>query len=329
LAQLNFRGNGALAPIAAGIRDFMKPRLSRTRLRALFVPLVAVLAVATAVPAALAARVGVLSNKYATETAADFNARITGHTFTGIETGTAIPTLDSLTNNYDVLLVFEDSTYFNAPAVGNLVAAFANSGGGVVLGAFYEQDRTDAPPGVSPHGWGALEKLDPNTTDGVGTPYAPRTLDTKSMLRHPLTSGVSSLTSAKFAGGNSAKPGTIVVAYWSQPNARGERDPAIAFRMTGSACVIQLAMAPNYAVIGVAGTDFSGDFHRAWQNAFNFAAAGCRPAYAFDPGGDAANVPTLSEWGLVLTVLLLGLAGAGALARRAHEPSRKTGSTRR
>jgi hypothetical protein len=307
----------------------MKPRLSRTRLRALFVPLVAALAMATAAPSALAARVGVLSNKYATETAADFNARIQGHTFTGVETGTTIPTLNSLRDNYDVLLVFEDSTYFNAPAVGNLVAAFANSGRAVVLGAFYEQDRTDAPPNVSPHGWGALEKLDPNTTDGFGTPYAPRTLDTQSMLRHPLTTGISSLTSAKFAGGNSAKPGTIVVAYWSEPNRRGERDPAIAFRVTGSACVIQLAIAPNYPVIGMAGTDFSGDFHRAWQNAFNFADARCTPPYAFDPGGDAANVPTLSEWGLILTVLMLGVAGAGALARRAHGPAPKARSTRR
>jgi hypothetical protein len=294
----------------------MKPRLSRTRLRALAVPLLAALTVALAAPAAFAARVGVLSNKYATETASDFNARIPGHTFTNVETGAVIPTLASLTANYDVLLVFEDSTYANAPAVGNLVAAFANSGRAVVLGAFYEQDRTDAPSSVSPHGWAALEQIDPNTTDGVGTPYAPRTLDTKSMLRHALTAGISSLTSAKFAGGNSAKPGTIVVAHWSQPNARGEQDPAIAFRVTGSACVIQLAIAPNYAVIGVSGTDFTGDFHRAWQNAFDFAAKKCTPPYAFDAGGDAANVPTLSEWGLILTVLLLAFVGARTLTPR-------------
>ena len=297
--------------IAAATRDFMKPRLSRTCLRALAV----LLTVALCAPA-FAARVGILSNKYATETAADFNAKIPGHTFTGIDTSSTVPTLASLTSTYDVLLVFEDSTYANAPSVGNFVAAFAATGRPVVLGAFYEQDRTDAPSSVSPHGWGALEQLDPNTTDGVGTPYAPRTLDTSSLLRHPLTAGLTSLTSAKFAGGNSAKPGTIVVARWSQPNARGEGDPAIAFRLTGNACVIQLAIAPNYAVIGVAGMDFDGDFHRAWQNAFDFGAKKCSPPYAFDPGGDPANVPTLSEWGLILTVLLLALMGARALARR-------------
>ena len=271
-----------------------------------------------AAPAAFAARVGILSNKYATETAADFNARIPGHTFTGIDTGNSVPTLSSLTSGYDVLLVFEDSTYGNAPSVGNVVAAFAATGGAVVLGAFYEQDRTDAPAGVAPHGWGALELIDPNTTDGTGTPYAPRTLDTKSILNHPLTAGVTSITSAKFAGGNSAKPGTIVVARWTQPNARGEPDPAIAFRVTKDACVIQFAMAPNYGVLGVAGNDYGGDFHRAWKNAFDFGAAKCTPTYATDPGGDAANVPTLSEWGLLLTVLLLAFVGARSLTPRAR-----------
>jgi hypothetical protein len=289
----------------------MKPRLSRTLLRALAV----LLTVALCAPA-FAARVGILSNRYATETAADFNAKIPGHTFTGIDTSSTVPTLNSLTSNYDVLLVFEDSTYANAPSVGNFVAAFAGTGRAVVLGAFYEQDRTDAPSSVSPHGWGALEQLDPNTTDGTGTPYAPRTLDTSSLLQHPLTAGITSLTSAKFAGGNSAKPGTIVVARWSQPNARGEDDPAIAFRLTGSACVIQLAIAPNYAVIGVAGMDFTGDFHRAWQNAFDFGGKKCTPPYVVDAGGDPANVPTFSEWGFILTVLLLALLGARALARR-------------
>ena len=278
--------------------------------------------VAVAAPAAFAARVGILSNKYATETAADFNARIPGHTFTGIDTSAALPTLGSLTGGYDALLVFEDSTYANSPSVGNLVAAFANTGRAVVLGAFYEQDRSDAPSSVSPHGWGALELIDPNTTDGAGTPYAPRSLDVKSMLQHPLTAGITSLTSAKFAGGNSAKPGTIVVARWSQPNARGEPDPAIAFRITGNACVIQVAIAPNYAVIGVAGADFGGDFHRTWQNAFDFAGKKCTPVYAFDPGGDPANVPTLSEWGLVLTTLLLALLGARALRPRATRARR-------
>jgi hypothetical protein len=294
----------------------MKPRSSRTGYLRAFAVLLTFALGWSAAQVASAARVGILSNKYATETAADFNARIPAHAFTGIDTSTAIPTLGSLTSAYDVLLVFEDSTYANAPAVGNLAAAYANTGRAVVLGAFYEQDRTDAPSSVSPHGWGALEALDPNTTDGNGTPYAPRTLDTSTMLAHPLTAGLTALSSQKFAGGNSAKPGTIVVARWSQPNARGEVDPAIAFRLTGISCVIQVAIAPNYNVLGVAGTDFGGDFHRVWKNAFDFGAKRCTPPYVVDAGGDPANVPTLSQWGLALTILLLVVLGAVPLARR-------------
>lgn len=265
---------------------------------------------------AQAARVGILANRYATQTASDFGNRIPAHSFTGIDTSMVLPTLPALLANYDVLLVFEDMTYPNAPAVGNVAAAFASSGRAVVIGAFYEQDRSDGLPGNTPHGWGDLEKLDPNTTDGVGTPYAPRSLDPASLRPHPLTDGVTSLVSAKFAGGNNAKPGTIVLATWNVPNALGKPDPAIAFRITDRACVIQIAIAPNYPLLGVAGTDFGGDFTRVWQNAFDFGATACSPPYGLAPGGDPANVPTLSEWALMLTLLLVGGAGAWTLRRR-------------
>lgn len=294
----------------------MKPSLLRTPAVRVLVLFLAALAVT---PAALAARVGILANKYATETAADYNARIPSHTFTAIDTSAAIPTLSSLTSAFDVLLVFEDSTYGNATAVGNVAAAFANTGRTVVLGAFYDQDRSDAPASVSPHGWGGLEQIDPNTTDGLGTPYAPRSLDTSTLALHPLTAGITSLTSAKFAGGNAAKPGTTVVAWWSQPNAKGGKDPAIAFRITGSACVIQFAIAPNYPVLNPGGSDFGGDFHAAWKNVFDFGAKKCVPALPLDPGGDPANVPTLSEWSLALTILLLGAIAGFRLRRRARQ----------
>lgn len=278
--------------------------------------LVVFLALACLALPAQAARVGILANRYATQTAADFGNRIPAHTFTGVDTSVVLPTLPTLLASYDVLLVFEDMTYANAPAVGNVAAAFANTGRAVVIGAFYEQDRSDGAPANSPHGWGDLEKLDPNTTDGVGTPYAPRALDATSIRPHPLTAGVTSLSSAKFAGGNDAKPGTTVLATWNVPNALGKPDPAIAFRLTGTACVIQIAIAPNYPLLGAAGADYSGDFTRVWQNAFDFGATACRPPFGLAEGGDPANVPTLSEWALVLTLLLVGGAGAWTLRRR-------------
>ena len=274
-------------------------------------------AVAVAAPAS-AARIGILTNKYATQTADDFNARLSGHAFTAVDTSLSIPTLASLTSAYDAILVFEDTRYGNAPAVGNVAAAFANTGRPVVLGTFYDQDRSDAPAVNSPHGWGALEQLDPNTTDGTGTPYAPRTLDVATMAVHPLTAGLKSLTSAKFAGGNQAKPGTTVVAWWKEPNAQGKPDPAIAYRITGAACIIQVAIAPNYPSTPDAATGYSGDFHRAWGNAFDFAAKACTASTSEAAPPEAAAIPTLSPLGLALTALLVGAGAVFQRRRRAR-----------
>jgi hypothetical protein len=63
----------------------------------------------------------------------------------------AAPTLASLTDAFDVLLVYADLNFPTAPAVGNVAADFANTGRTVVLGTFYDQQRSDA--GGS--GWGA------------------------------------------------------------------------------------------------------------------------------------------------------------------------------
>ncbi len=265
-------------------------------------------AVALTASPAQAARVGVLSNNYAAATAADFASKIAGHTFTGVDTSTSVPTLASLLGAYDVLLVFEDGRYANSLGVGNVAAAFANTGRAVVLGTFYDQDRSDeSNPALASqaHGWGALELIDPDTTDGTGVrtdvsgvPNFPRTLDPASIVVHPLTAGVTALSATSgFAGGNQAKPGTKVLANWTQLNARGLPDPAIAFRITGAACVVQIGIAPDYAVgIGAGYGNFTGSFYVLWKNAFDYAATSC---------GTDPKIPTLSDGGLALTVLLV------------------------
>ncbi len=279
---------------------------------------VAVTALAVAMPrTAQAARVAVLSNKFQNETAADFNARIGNHMFTAIDVGAKVPSLAALTADYDVVLLFEDNTFANATAVGNVVAAFARSGRAVVLGTFYDQDRSDGSPTYTPHGWGELEDLDPNTTDGTGTAYSSRTLDAATLVVHPLTEGVTSLFAARFAGGNQPKPGTRVVADWAQKNARGGADPAIAYRITEAACVIHIAIAPQYPSIGTANADWGGDFHRVWNNAFDFGAAHCTTAPGQAPAtGGAIKIPTLSDALLALTALLLAAAAMFRLRAR-------------
>ncbi len=265
-----------------------------------------VLALALGVGAVEAARVGVLSNRYSSEAAADFNSRLSGHVFTGVDVSGAAPTLASLTSSYDVLLVFADQNFANAPAVGNVAAEFANTGRPVVLGTFYDQQRSDA--GGS--GWGALETLDPNTTDGLGVPQPlgwPRTLDGAATVPHPLTRRVTALFGNQWAGGNEAKPGTTVVARWRELNARGNPDPAIAYRTAGAACVIQIGIAPHYSALGTLGADYGGDFYLVWQNAFDFAATGCR-------AGAAVAVPALSDF--ALGALALGLAVIALHERR-------------
>lgn len=278
---------------------------------------VAAAALAAAMPRdAWAARVGVISNNYQVQTAADFTANVKGHTFTPIDASVNVPSLATLIQNFDVLLVFEDNTYANAPAVGNVVSAFGRQGRSVVLGSFYDQDRSDGSIVFTPHGWGALEAIDPNTTDGTGTAYSPRTLDAASIVPHPLTAGVTTLFSSRFAGGNQPKPGTIVVANWAQPNARGGADPAIAYRISEGACVIHIAIAPQYPSVGAANTDWGGDFYRAWRNAFDFGADHCVIGTG---GGNAIGpfaIPTLSEAALALTALLLAVLAVVAAPAR-------------
>src|SRR3954471_17936701 len=92
-------------------------------LRAVGLLLTAALLAAASLPAS-AARVAVLSNKYFAETAADFNARVPGHTLTAFNVTAGPPSLATLTAQFDAILLFEDTTFDQAPAVGNTVAAF-------------------------------------------------------------------------------------------------------------------------------------------------------------------------------------------------------------
>ena len=253
-----------------------------------------------------AANIAVLSNQYAPELATDFNAQLTGHTFTGIDVSTTTPTLAEL-QAYDAVLLFEDGTFSNATNVGNVVAQYANSGHAVILGTFYDQDRSDA----GGHGWGALESIDPNTTDTVGCSYTANAINAASIVAHPLTTGVTSLFSGPtgYSGGNQAKPGSVVLANWTNLNELGNPDPAIAYRITGNACVIHIGIIPHYGLLGTYGVDFGGDFYQVWQNASDYAVGGCQAVVA-------APVPAMTDWGMMTFVLLAGSASVFMLRRK-------------
>jgi hypothetical protein len=302
--------NNSVESTAAGRPGEVPPTFDMLSLvRASFAVVLTVVLCSSFVPSAQAARVAVLANSGAATTATDFQAQIPGHVFTAIDVTSGPPALDALLASYDVVLLFEDGLFANAPAVGTRVAEFALAGRAVVLGTFYEQDRSDRAGIVlqPPHGWGALESIDPNTTDGIGAAGSPRAL-APTVVVHPLTSGVTTLFAGAqgYAGGNQAKPGTTVLATWDQPNARGQPDPAIAYRSEGPVCVIHVAIAPNYANYGAIGSAFGGDFYQAWKNAFDFGARKC---------DGLPQLPALSDFALLLMALGLAALAARRLRR--------------
>lgn len=263
---------------------------------------------------AVAARIGVLSNNHADVVATDFAAHIPGHTFTAVDVSAGPPPLATLVASYDEILLFEDGLFQSAPDVGNGVYQFALTGRPVVVATFYDQDRSDRAGLVlgPPHGWGQLETIDPNTTDSLGAATTARTLDPASIVAHPLTANVTSLFGNKgFAGGNQAKPDTVVVARWLQPNANGQPDPAIAYRLTSLTCVMQVAIAPDYSVYGTFGIDYGGDFYQVWKNAFDFGSGNC---------GRGWQVPTLAPGALALVAALVAALAVFARRRRAARP---------
>jgi hypothetical protein len=279
-------------------------------LRLALAALVSFASLAVTLPAS-AARVGVLSNKNADFVANDFAAHLPAHTFTAVDVSGGPPDLASLLAAYDEILLFEDGLFQEAPAVGDRVYQFAQSGRPVILATFYEQERSDR-AGISlptPHGWGLLESIDPNTTDTIGAATTPRTLDSASIVAHPLTVGVTALLANKgLAGGNQAKPGTLVLARWAQPNANNQPDPAIALRLFASACVMQVAIAPDYGLYGTFGIDFGGDYYQVWKNAFDYGSGNC---------GRGWQVPAVGSGLLAAPGLLLFTLAALTLRRRA------------
>ncbi|HET7038893.1 MAG TPA: Ig-like domain-containing protein [Gemmatimonadales bacterium] len=178
----------------------------------------------------------------------------------------------ALLRQYDVVLLYEDDLFVNAPNVGDSVAAYYQAGGNVVVGTFYWQDRSDNIL-LTTNGWGDLENVDP-FTGPEGSEYRPDSLDAESIVAHPMTAGVTELTVDSYHGGVTAKPGTTVLARWSDTCdscAVGVNAPLLGFR-TGSngQRFVAVSVYPGYPLYG----DYDGDFYTLWGNVLRWAAAG-------------------------------------------------------
>jgi hypothetical protein len=146
-----------------------------------------------------------------------------------------------------------------------------------VYGIFYWQDRSDG--GYSTEGWGDLEAIDPFTANG--SEYNSSDLDPARTVAHPLTDGITAYHQNTYRGGVTAKPGTTVVAWWT------DGAPLIGYTV-GPLGQRQAAISafPGYSDFYTVGDEF----WKLWENAVRWAAAGSTPA-APAPSGQMA-IPT-------------------------------------
>lgn len=128
-----------------------------------------------------------------------------------------LPTLDFL-DDFEVVVVFMNGLFDESASLGNRLAKYVAEGGNVVTASFYYQGRSDSNLGSV--GWGALELLDPFTaridpiTGEGGATYETVSLDPNSVVAHPVTSFLNTLSSESFSSGVQAKADTQVLARW-------------------------------------------------------------------------------------------------------------------
>jgi type 1 glutamine amidotransferase len=229
--------------------------------------------VAGRTPKPIVAECLILSNRMADTCALDFTLKIPDIDFAWMDVSSETPTYSNL-SAYDVVLLFEDGLFDNAPNVGSAVYDYVMAGGNLVIGTFYEQDRSDCFT-YGPNGWGPLETIDPFTSDTIGCEYSNDTLDVSSLITHPITSGVQNLwcdQNRGYHGGVHAKPDTVVVANWTGPNYLGEPCPLAGYRiLEDNQRVVQISIYPNYAYYNTTGTEVGGDFYTLWANAIKWA----------------------------------------------------------
>ena len=218
----------------------------------------------------------VLSNTHADTVAADFSQRMPTLNFSWFNANFDTPTLNYL-NQFDAVLLFEDGNFANAPNVGNVLYQYYTQGNkGVVVGIFYWQDAKDSPEyGSQNFGWGSFEPVVP-LVNVAGDEYRPRSLDASSIVTHPVTAGVSSLSVGGYAGSLKAAPGATVLAYWNENNDDGSRDTAVGILEQFGSRIVGVGAYPNYPYYQPNDpmSTFSGDYYQLWANALTWAAFG-------------------------------------------------------
>ncbi|MCP3886742.1 MAG: hypothetical protein GY700_14975 [Propionibacteriaceae bacterium] len=203
----------------------------------------------------------VISNRCASDVAADFTAHMSHINFTSLSVNSYTPTPADF-DGIDVVLLFENGIMDNAPGVGDAIAAFhETTGGGVVIGTFYWQQVP-----IGGDTWGNLHSYEAMTNATIGCEYEADSLDSFTIVTHPVTDGVTALYGRSNRGGTEVAPGATGLAFWSTPNQAGGPDPVVAVRTTPFGETAGVSIFPDYPDHGTYGTDFSGDFWQLFEN---------------------------------------------------------------
>ncbi|MGA1843787.1 MAG: choice-of-anchor D domain-containing protein, partial [bacterium] len=186
--------------------------------------------------------------------AENFGANMTDVTFETYDIGYDVPDLEYL-QAFDVVLMFRNFPAENSPGVGDRLYEYVMSGGNLVMGNFYWMERDWG------MGWGALETIDPVYEGACDGSYAK--LDTKSIIPHPLTTGLTELGCIGRGGPVTVRDGATAVAWWT------DGDPLLVFNEPAGriTAVTVFPAAPFYEPV-------VGDFYLLWENALKWTAEG-------------------------------------------------------
>jgi len=211
----------------------------------------------------------VISNYHAANAATHLGGQIPSINFDAWDAGTT-PTQQDLAP-YDVVLLFEDGLFGNAPNVGDALYQWLAGGDvGLVMGTFYWQE-VGYPTGS---GWGDLELLQPMDPATTGCEYNADDMDPTSIVQHPVMDGVTALYGQSYRGGTELAAGATMLASWTTANQAGTTDPVAAYLEEFDSRIVGISIAPHYGVYGVYGTNYSGDFYTLYENALTWAGFG-------------------------------------------------------
>jgi hypothetical protein len=163
------------------------------------------------------------------------------------------PTLGEL-SAYDSVLVWSNYTFYDNVALGDVLADYADAGGGVVLSTFCYYDST---------GWNLAGRI---MNDGysplnpVGNSFAWADLGTYDP-NHPIMQGVSAI-SGYFRDITTVDGGATLVASWADGN------PFVAVNTLGGGnSVVGIALFPDDQITGP-----TGDYPQLFGNALRYSA---------------------------------------------------------